>query len=345
VQERSEPTAAHDDDDHEHDHHHGSAAPHEHHHEGGRLRLLGEVLVPHSHDAADSIDTALESNARGIRAVRNSFVVLLVTAVLQAVVVAATGSVALLADTIHNFSDATTAIPLFVAFRLADRPPTRRYTYGYRRAEDLAGLFVLVMIAVSSVVAAWEAVHRLVDPRPLEHLAVLAVAGVVGFIGNELVALYRIREGNAIGSAALVADGHHARTDGLTSLAVVAGAVGAWAGFERADAFAGLVISVAIFLVLVGAARQVYHRLMDAVDPSIVDAIAHEVGHSPGVLGAEEPRVRWLGHRLVAEVTIDVDAAGTVAQGHEIATAARQHLLDRVAHLDDVQVHVHPRGR
>ena len=273
-----------------HDADHGLPhAPHRHQHGGdvhahpaGLRSVLGEILRPHGHDAADSIDVALESDRRGIRAVKLSFAALMVTAVAQLMIVVVTGSVALLADTIHNFSDALTAIPLFIAFRLGRRDANRRYTYGYRRAEDLAGLFVLAMIATSAVVAGWQAINRLIHPRPLEHLAVLCAAGLVGFIGNELVALYRIREGRAIGSAALVADGHHARTDGFTSLAVALGAVGVWAGFERADPIIGFAISIAIFAVLLGAGRQIYYRLMDAVDPSIVDSIRYEAAAHPG---------------------------------------------------------------
>jgi cation diffusion facilitator family transporter len=300
------------------------------------------IFQPHSHDATDSIDTALESDERGVRAVKISFAALAVTAIVQLVVVVATGSIALLADTIHNFSDALTAVPLFIAFRLGRRPANARYTYGYRRAEDLAGLFVLAMISVSAIVAGYEAINRLLHPRPLDHVGVLLIAGLVGFIGNELVALYRIREGNAIGSAALVADGYHARTDGFTSLAVVLGALGSWAGFDRADPIVGIGISIAIFAVLRGAVRQIYYRLMDAVDPAIVDRIGHEVRHAPGVVAVVETKARWLGHRLVADLTVEVDETSSVAAGHAIATAARQRLLEHVAHLDDVNVHVHP---
>ena len=323
---------------HRHDHdHHGHAD-----HHGGLRGAVAQVFRPHSHDAADAIDDALESDRRGIRAVKVSFAVLVATAAVQVVLVVATGSVALLADTIHNVSDAFTAIPLFIAFRLGRRPANHRYTYGYRRAEDLAGLFVVIMIAISAAVAGWQAVDRLVDPRPLDHVGVLFAAGLVGFVGNELVALYRIREGNAIGSAALVADGYHARTDGFTSLAVALGAVGVWAGFDRADPIVGLLISIAILAVLRGAVRQIYYRLMDAVDPAIVDDITHQAGHTPGVHAVSATKVRWLGHRLVADLTIDVDPDSSVSAGHQIATATRHHVTRTVAHLDDVHIHVHP---
>ena len=327
-------------DRHQHDHH-----DHDHHDPSRVLGALREIFRPHSHDSADSIDTALEATERGIRAVKISFAGLFVTSVVQLVVVILTGSVALLADTIHNFSDALTAIPLFLAFRLSRRPANRRYTYGYRRAEDLAGLFVLAMITLSALIAGWEAIDRLIHPRAINGIGVLFAAGIVGFIGNELVALYRIREGDAIGSAALVADGYHARTDGFTSLAVAFGAVGVWLGFQRADPIVGLVISVAIFAVLRGAARQVFARLMDAVDPTLVDRIAVVVAGTPGVVAVNSVQVRWLGHRLVADLAVQVDGTLPVQVGHDIAEHVQRHLVAEVAHLDDVNVHIDPDDR
>ena len=327
--------------DHDH-HHHDDDNEHGHDHERGLRKVFAQIFRPHSHDAADSIDDALEASERGVHAVKVSFIALSLTALVQLGIVVLTDSVGLLADTIHNFSDALTAVPLFLAFRLSRRPSNRRYTYGYHRAEDLAGVFVILMITVSAVIAAWEAISRLVHPRPVSHVGVLFVAGIIGFVGNELVALYRIREGNAIGSAALVADGYHARTDGFTSLAVALGAVGVWVGLERADAVVGLGISIAIFAVLRGAARRVYYRLMDAVDPAIVGLVESVAATSPRVVAVSAPRVRWLGHRLVADLDITVPAALPVSDGHSIAEDVRHRLLHAVAHLDDAHVHVDP---
>lgn len=325
-------------------HDHADGHDHDHKHRRGVVGVLQEIFAPHSHDAADSIDSALTSSRRGIRAVKISFVILMATSILQLIVIVASGSVALLADTIHNFSDALTAIPLFIAFRLAARPPTRRYTYGFGRAEDLAGLFVIAMISLSAIIAAVEAVRRLISPQGINYLPLVVAAGLIGFVGNEAVALYRIREGRAIGSAALTADGYHARTDGLTSLAVVAGALGVWAGFDRADPIAGLVISVAILGVLRTAARDVLRRLLNGVDPALVDQVEHEAELVEGVQSISRVQLRWEGHRLHADLAIAVDPTVGIVEAHTIAHAVESALRLRIAHLDEASVHVEPSG-
>ncbi|MEU4191627.1 cation diffusion facilitator family transporter [Kribbella sp. NPDC026611] len=303
------------------------------------------IFKPHSHDAADSIDSALEASAEGIRALKISLIGLGVTAIAQLVVVILTGSTALLADTIHNFSDALTALPLWVAFILGRRAATRRYTYGYGRAEDLAGVFIVLMIALSAVVAGYESIRRLIDPQPITNIGVVLAAGLIGFAGNELVAVYRIRVGRKIGSAALVADGLHARTDGFTSLAVVVAALGVMAGFPLADPIIGLLITVAILVVLKGAATDIYRRLMDAVEPELVDAAETSLRAVPGVLDIESLRLRWTtGHRLRAETGVVVDPGLNVIDAHDIAVQAHHALLHGVPRLIDATVHVSPRG-
>ena len=315
---------------------------HAHAHPRGIKGWLSSVFGGHSHDAADSVDAALESSAEGIRAIKISLAALLVTALLQAVVVVVTGSVALLADTIHNFSDALTAVPLWIAFVLGRRAATRRYTYGFGRAEDLAGVFIVFMIALSAVVAGYESVRRLVDPQPVTNVGILIAAGLIGFAGNELVALYRIRVGRKIGSAALVADGLHARTDGFTSLAVVFGALGVLAGFPLADPLVGLGITVAILFVLKSAAVDIYRRLMDAVEPELVDTAEASLRTTPGVLDVDDLRLRWTGHKIRAETGIVVDPSLSVVAAHEIAVEAHHRLLHDVPKLADVTVHVSP---
>ena len=331
--------------DHAHGHDHGHGHDHPHGHGSTSLwsgikHGLSELFGMHSHDPAESIDSALESSTRGTRALVISFSVLMLTAVIQAVIVFFTGSVSLIADTIHNFSDALTAVPLFIAFRLGRRAATRRYTYGYRRAEDLAGLFVVLMILISAIVVLWESIDRLFNPRELEHLGVLFTAGVVGFAGNELVALYRIRVGRRIGSAALIADGRHARADGFTSLAVAASAVGVGLGFERADPIAGIIVGIVILRVMWSAARDIYGRLMDAVQPELVDEIESVTTSVEGVLSVNSCQVRWMGHRLRADISIGVDSTLSVGDGHHVGEHVRQTLQANVRFLDEAFVHV-----
>lgn len=295
-----------DDHGHHHNHEHG------HDHPGGLKGFLFELFVSHSHDAADSVDEAMESSVKGIRALKISLAVLAVTSLLQLVVFLFSGSVALLADTIHNFSDALTAVPLWVAFILSRRAATRTYTYGFGRAEDLAGLFIIAMVALSAVVAAVESVIRIFQPQPLSNLGWVLAAGLIGFAGNEVVAVYRIRVGKDIGSAALVADGVHARTDGFTSLAVVAGVIGVWLGFPLADPIIGILISVTIFILLWGTARDIGRRLLDGVDPGLLERT--EAAIAPVAPAGSTVRLRWSGHRLSVEVRAPADQDATVAE-------------------------------
>ena len=325
-------------------HMHGHGHPHEHDHEhpGGVKGFLQSIFSPHSHDAADSIDSELESSTEGIQALKISLLVLLATAIAQFLIVILTGSVALLADTIHNFSDALTAVPLWIAFVLVRRPPTRRFTYGLGRVEDIAGLFVVLMIALSAVVVGYESIHRLIDPRDITYPSVVLAAGIIGFAGNELVAVYRIRVGRKIGSAALVADGLHARTDGFTSLAVALGAIGVLAGFPLADPIVGLLITVAILVVLKGAVTEVFRRLLDGVDPVLVDQAEQVLHTTPGVIGVDSVRLRWIGHQLHAETSIEVDGDLDLRGAHDIAHDAEARLRRGVPKLTNATVHVSP---
>ncbi|MFD5812938.1 cation diffusion facilitator family transporter [Streptomyces sp. NPDC127038] len=303
---------------------------------------MRHLLSPHSHEAADKVDSALEASARGMRVLWISLAVLGSTALAQAAVVSLSGSVALLGDTVHNAADALTALPLAVAFTLGRRAATRRFTYGYGRAEDLAGIAIVLTIAASAAFAAWAAVGRLLDPQPVRHLPVVAAAALLGFAGNEWVARYRIRVGREIGSAALVADGLHARTDGFASLAVLVGASGAALGWQLADPLVGLAITAAILLVLRDAAREVFRRVMDAVEPELVDRAERALRQVPGVRDVGELRLRWIGHRLRAEVAVVVDGEATVRHAHDIAVAAEHALLHAVPKLTAALVHADP---
>lgn len=315
---------------------------HDHGHRGGVRGFVATTIRPHSHDAADSIDAALAASQDGIRALKVSLGVLAITAAVQVVIVAASGSIALLSDTIHNFADAFTAVPLGLAFWLGRRAATKRYTYGFGRAEDLAGVFIVATILVSSAVAAYEAVSRLIHPHHVHQVAWVIVAGIVGFAGNELVAAYRIRIGRRIGSAALVADGLHARTDGFTSLAVVMGAVGVALGWQLADPIVGLLITVAILVVVKNAARDIYRRLMDAVDPTLVEQVTTILAGVDGIDAVDTVRIRWVGHELHAEAEVTSDANLTLGQAHAVAEHARHYLLHEVPRLAQATIHSSP---
>jgi cation diffusion facilitator family transporter len=313
---------------HGHDHEHPRA---------GVLAALRHLIRPHSHDHADSVDDALVTSAAGIRATKLSLVVLAVTAIGQAAVFVVSGSVALLADTIHNVSDAFTSIPLWIAFALRTRPPSRRYTYGLGRLEDLAGIVIVLFIAGSAVLAGIESVRALADPREYDNVLLVGLAGIIGFAGNEAVAIYRIRVGRRIGSAALVADGVHARTDGFTSLAVVVGAIGVMLGFPLADPLVGLLISAAIFVLLWGTVRSIGRRLMDGIEPDLLDRADHALRDTPGVLDVPRLQLRWVGHRLHGTATITVHD-GTLADATAIIDDAQHRLGLALPHLDEIHI-------
>jgi cation diffusion facilitator family transporter len=331
---------------HEHEHEAGHEHEHEHEHQDGRpglARRARHLARPHSHAPADQVDQALADSTAGLRVLWISLAMLGVTALAQAVITVASGSVALLGDTLHNAADALTAVPLAIAFVAGRRPASRRYTYGYGRAEDLAGVLIVVIITASCALAAVAAVSRLAHPRPVSGLAAVAGAALLGFASNEAVARYRIRTGRAIGSAALVADGLHARADGFTSLAVLVAAGGSALHWTWADPVVGLLITVTMLAVLRQAGREIYPRLMDAVDPALVDQAEAALLGTPGVLGTGAVRLRWIGHRLRAECEVVVDAEASARAAHQVAASAEQHLRDALPHLSGVTVHADPR--
>ena len=297
------------------------------------------VEHPHSHGV---IDPSIVSHERGLWAVKWSFVGLMTTALIQTAIVVLSNSVALLADTIHNFGDAATALPLGIAFLFARRKPGKKFTYGYGRVEDLAGVAVVLLILFSAIIAGYESIRRFFHPQPVNHLAIVAFAAFVSFIGNEAVAIFRIKVGKEIGSAALIADGHHARVDGWTSLAVVAGAAGIWLGFPLADPAVGLLITAVIFYVVWDSAKMVFTRMLDGVEPGVLEEIHHAASHVKGVEGIGEIRARWIGHKLYAEINVSVRPSASVSQGHEIAQEVSHQVLHHLPQLGKATVHVDP---
>lgn len=320
-------------DDHDHaDHPHGS----------GLFGWLRNLYGGHSHSVADKIDDAMESNERGIWALKISLIGLSVTALFQVVVVFFSGSVALLADTIHNFADAATSIPLWIAFALARRGASRRFTYGYGKTEDIAGVAIVLVIFASACVAAYQSVIKIINPQPMEYLGWVAAAAIIGFIGNELVAIFRIRVGKEIGSAALIADGQHSRVDGFTSLAVLIGVFGVWVGWPILDPLVGIAITIAILFIVKDAAKSVWARLIDGIEPEIIAEIEHAPMHVEGVREVNKVRARWVGHRVYADLEIGVDPDLPVSAAHAITVAVEQSLREHVRTFGGAVIQVAP---
>ncbi|KKG02757.1 cation diffusion facilitator family transporter [Methanosarcina mazei] len=299
----------------------------------------------HSHGHSHThgrVDPSITTTSKGLWAVKWSFIGLMITAVLQIFIVYISGSVALLADTIHNFGDASTAIPLAIAFSLARKKPSKRFSYGYGRAEDLAGVIIVILILFSAAVAGYESLTRFLNPQPVDHLQAVALAAIIGCIGNEIVAEFRMKVGKEIGSAALIADGYHARVDGFTSLAVLLGAIGVWSGFPVLDPLIGMLITIAILKIVLDSSKLVFTRLLDGVEPEVLDKVKDIAESVDGVCEVTDLRVRWIGHRLHAEINASVDPSLSVEEGHEIANAVREKLLENFSYLSGTTIHVDP---
>ncbi len=296
---------------------------------------------PHTHSHG-VIDPSIVTHERGLWAVKWSFVVLMITAVIQLAIVIASNSIALLADTIHNFGDAATAIPLGIAFLFARLKPTKRFTYGYGRVEDLAGVIILLLILFSAIVAGYESVNRFFHPKPVSHLLAVVVASILSFIGNEGVAIFRIKVGKEIGSAALIADGYHARIDGWASLAVLVGAIGIWLGFPLADPIMGLVITISILFIVGSSGKEIFSRMLDGVDPEVLHEVEHAAEHVEGVRNIGDLKARWVGHKLCVELVVAVKSSASAKEGHEIAKEIRHQILHHLPHVGNVMIHIDP---
>ena len=241
-------------------------------HDTGHTHGHGHAHGDHDHSHG-IVDPSIASSERGLWAVKWSGILLLAISIVELVVVAMSDSTALLADMIHNFGDFATVIPLWVAFALMRREPGRKFSFGYGRVEDLAGVLVVAVLFMNALFAGYETLSRIVNPQPVGHLAVVAIASIVSFAGNEAVAILRIKVGREISSAALIADGHHARADGWAALAVLGGAIGVYLGFPIADPIAGVVITIAIFGIVWTSARTIFTRILDGVDPETLDQL------------------------------------------------------------------------
>ncbi len=336
----------------EHDHPHANEQPHEHAHPH---KEDAHAHDDHEHDAHGhdhgggahghvhgTIDPSITASDRGLWAVKWSFVGLFITTLIQIVIFYFSGSIALLADAIHNLGDGCTAVPLGIAFILGKRKPSKRFTYGYGRVEDLAGLVVVLTILASAAFAGYESIHRFFHPKPVGYLWAVAIGSIVGFIGNETVAVFRIKVGKEMGSAALIADGYHARTDGIASLAVLVSAAGVYLGYPLADPIIGILMTILILRIVWESAAAVFTRILDGVDPDVPDKIKAQAKQTKGVEDVSEVRVRWLGHRMHAELNVAVAEGLSVEQGHDIANSVRHELLHNLQFLSGVTIHVDP---
>ena len=338
------------DHDHPHSEHEHNQHEHGHGHDHGGHGIIGTIasifhIGGHSHDHGDLAgDKAIKDNKLGIRTIYFAVALLSLTTIFQIAIYLISGSVALLGDTVHNLGDAINSIPLLFAFWLASRVANKRYTYGYGRAEDLAGVLIVLSIGFSAFYILWESVDRLFNPVPLINLSWIAAAAIIGFAGNELAAIIQIRTGKKIGSDAMIANGLHARTDGLTSLAVLVAAIGAFMGYPIIDAIIGILMGIVILFITKDAAKSMWYRLMDAVDPIIVERAEEAIKEHPDVKSVERLQMRWIGHRLQAEAVIAIDSELNTTQCNEISEHISHHLYHDIPNMAEITIAVVPWG-
>lgn len=308
------------------------------HHDHGLWHSVKHAIVPHSHDHAHMISDSADAYRIAMRAAWISLAGMAVTAALQIVIVAISGSVGLFADTIHNLGHLVTTIPLIIALRLARRAPSKSFTFGLRRAEDLVGLFIGLVIAASAGMIFVDVIDAMRHPRDMTNIGWVLAAAIIGALGNELVAQYRIRAGRKVGSAALIAEGQHARADALTSLAVVIGAVGAMFGHGRIDAIVGLFIGVMVVGVLVSSMKSVVSRLLDGVDPHLIDTATHVASDQQGILRVSGVRARWLGHELVMDVLAELESGVSVEKLRHMQTELSERMKSKIPRLEELRL-------
>ena len=283
-------------------------------------------------------------SAGALTVVVTSSVILGLVAAVEIAAAMISSSAGVLADGLHNLGDVLTTVALGTAFVISRRAPSQRFPYGYHRGEDLAGLAVVLLMIVGAGLAGVTSFDHLLHPAHLSNLGLAFAVAILGLVGNEAVAHYKMRAGRRIGSLALVADGRHSRIDGLGSLGAAIGVVGAAVGFPVIDPIAGLVITAVICVVVVDTARNVTGRLLDEADGSLIDTVTSTAASIAGVVAVTSVRARWTGRRVRAEVTVEVDPQLTVSIAHAIAEAIRHELIHHIEALDDVVVHLDPAG-
>jgi cation diffusion facilitator family transporter len=271
------------------------------------------VGAGHSHSSAHY------GNKDAVRAVVVSAFALGLAAVAEISASLLSGSASVLADGLHNAGDVLTSFILLVTFALVRRPATRRFSSGYGRFEDVATLLIIIVIILTAAAAAAESIAKFIYPANYSNIPLGLGAALIGVIANLGVSEYKLRVGRGIKSESLAADGIHSRIDALVSAGAFVGIGLAGLGLKIADPIVGVLITFAIVYVLAGTVRQLFYRMMDAVDPTIVDEITHAALSVSGVLQVHDVRVRWVGRELVAAMHVDCDSKATLEEAHALA--------------------------
>jgi cation diffusion facilitator family transporter len=298
---------------------------------------LAADVMPMSHPHS----SAHYGNKDAIRAVVVSAVALGIAAVAEISASILSGSASVLADGLHNAGDVMTSFILLFTFALVRRPATRRFSSGYGRFEDVATLLIVVVIIITAAIAAAESVAKLIYPVTYSNIPLSLGAALIGVVANLGVSEYKVRVGRGIGSESLEADGIHSRIDALVSAGAFAGIGLAGLGLTIADPILGILITVAIIFALAGTVKQLYFRMMDAVDPTIIDELTSSATSVPGVLAVHDVRVRWVGRELVAVMHVDMDPKSTLENAHAIAMRVEDAVCHEVP-AARLEIHMDP---
>jgi len=305
----------------------------------GERRPAHEVGRHPAHDDRASHDEAGHRQAAH-RAVKVSAAGLALTGAVELALALLTNSVGLLGDALHNLSDVSTSLVVFLGFRVSAKPASPRYPYGFERAEDLAGLGVALVIWASAVFAGVESWHKLTSHGSTTHVGLGMVGAVLGMVGNQAVARYKLRVGRQIQSNTLVADAHHSRLDAISSLGALLGLIVVALGYRVGDPIAGFAVTVFIVKVGYEVTVEVVHHLMDGVDPAhLLAAVA--AAKSVGGVGPVSARARWLGRSLVIEVDGELDRSTTMDEADVLGRRVEAAVHRAVGEAQAVHWHPH----
>ena len=300
------------------------------------------VHAHHGNHTLAETATFADSTSAGVRALRIGVAGLAFTTLLQLVLLMLSGSVALLGDTVHNGIDVAGTAIVWLAFGLTRRDRSDLFSFGYHRFEDLAGLAVAGLIAVSAILVLYEAVTAFGDATPIDNPGLVLAAGVIGLAGNEAVAIFKFRTGKRIGSAALIADGRHSQADGLSSAGVVIAAVGLMIGIDWLDPLAGFAIGLLIAWTAYESGRDVILRLLDTADPEVVQELEQIAGEVVGVDHINDLRMRQMGRTVHVVANVCMPGGYTLAQAHAAAEELRGAWLEELPPGSAVDIHVDP---